>query len=198
MGGLLVVLSGPSGAGKGTIVKELMQDESYALSISVTTRAPRIGEENGREYFFISHEEYNALLAQEDLLENAEYVGNMYGTPRKYVIDQVNNGKVVILEIEAVGAFQVKEKFEDAVLIFLAPPSLAELEKRLIMRNTDDSAVIQKRLKRALEEIELVDNYDYLVINNTVETAVGQIKAVVAAEQLKPKRCKELLKNFEK
>jgi len=196
MEGLLVVVSGPSGAGKGTVVKELMQDSNYSLSVSVTTRQPRKGEENGREYFFITRDEYMALLADDSLLENAEYVGNLYGTPRKYVAEQVAAGKVVILEIEAVGALQVKEKYPDAVLIFLMPPSLCELEKRLVGRNTDNLPAIQGRLKRALEEVELVDKYDYLVVNDTVPLAVEKINTIVAAELLKPNRCDVIIKNF--
>jgi len=198
MQGLLVVVSGPSGAGKGTVVKQLVQDSNYALSVSVTTRQPRKGEENGREYFFITQDEYQTLLAEDNLLEGAEYVGNFYGTPRKYVIEQIAAGKVVILEIEAIGALQVKEKFPDAVLIFLIPPSLSQLESRLIGRKTDDATIIQRRLKRAMEELELVNNYDYLVVNDTVLLAVERINTIVAAELLKPHRCDELVKNFAK
>jgi len=194
--GLLVVVSGPSGAGKGTVVKELITNSNYALSVSVTTRQPRKGEENGREYFFITKDEYHALLAEDNLLETAEYVGNFYGTPRKYATEQIAIGKTVLLEIEAVGALQVKEKFPDAVLIFLIPPSLGELENRLVGRNTDDATVIKRRLKRALEEVELVENYDYLVVNDSVPLAVERINTIVAAELLKPQRCDRLIKNF--
>lgn len=196
MEGLLIVVSGPSGAGKGTVVKELVANVNYALSISVTTRQPRKGEENGREYFFITRDEYQTLLAEDNLLENAEYVGNFYGTPRKYVLEQIAAGKTVLLEIEAVGALQVKAKFPDAVLIFLMPPSLDELEKRLVGRNTDDPTAIEHRLIRATEEVQLVGNYDYLVVNDSVPLAIERINTIVAAELLKPQRCDKLIKNF--
>ena len=186
--GLLIVLSGPSGAGKGTVVKELTKHEKYALSISVTTRNPRKGEIHGREYFFISEKEYQDLEAQGELLEGAQYVNNCYGTPRQYVTQQIAQGKTVILEIEALGAFQVKEKFPEAVLIFIIPPTQAVLKARLVGRNTEDLAAIDKRMARAMEELDLACRYDYLVVNHTIPNAVADIDAIVVAELLKTHR----------
>jgi len=189
-------MSGPSGAGKGTVVKQLMLENDYALSISVTTRLPRVDEAHGKEYFFVTKDKFDNMLEEDNLLEHAEFVGNYYGTPRKYVEEQISQAKVVILEIEVVGALQVKEKFPDAVLIFLIPPSLDELEQRLVGRNTEDAAVIRSRLKKALEELTLVDNYDYLVVNDSVALAVEKVNAIVVAERLKPTRCKAEIHNF--
>jgi len=194
MEGLLIIVSGPSGAGKGTVVKKLIPN--YALSISVTTRKPRISEQDGREYFFVTKEEFSKMLEDDNLLEHAEYVGNYYGTPRKYVEDQISQGKVVILEIEVVGALQVKEKFPDAVLVFLIPPTLDELEQRLAGRKTEDAAEMRGRLDKALKELELVDNYDYLVINDSVSLAANRINAIVTAERLKPTRCRAEIRDF--
>ena len=192
----MVIMSGPSGAGKGTVVKQLMLENDYALSISVTTRLPRVDEAHGKEYFFVTKDKFDNMLEEDNLLEHAEFVGNYYGTPRKYVEEQISQAKVVILEIEVVGALQVKEKFPDAVLIFLIPPSLDELEQRLVGRNTEDAAVIRSRLKKALEELTLVDNYDYLVVNDSVALAVEKVNAIVVAERLKPTRCKAEIHNF--
>ena len=193
MCGLLVVISGPSGAGKGTVVKQLTQEEGFAFSVSVTTRSPRTGEACGLDYFFVTNEEFAKLQADNNLLEHAEYVGNYYGTPRKYVDDQIANGKVVLLDIEVVGALQVKEQFPDAVLIFLIPPTLAELERRLTGRKTEDAPTVELRLKKAMEELSLVNSYDYLVVNDDVTAAADKIKAIVTAEQLKPIRRKAVI-----
>ena len=196
MEGLLVIISGPSGSGKGTVVKQLQPSKGYALSVSVTTRTPRAGEVNGHDYFFTSEEEFHKMRGENGLLEHAVYVGNYYGTPRHYVEEQIAIGKVVVLEIEVYGALQVKEKFPEAVLIFLIPPSLSELERRLIGRNTEDAVTIKARLKKALEEIPLVSRYNYLVVNEEVSEAVAHIDAIVTAERMHPKRCKKILDNF--
>ena len=191
MPGILLIVSGPSGAGKGTVVKELVKDTAYALSISATTRAPRTGEEHGREYYFISRTQFEEFIDGKDgnnLLEYAEYAGNYYGTPHNYVLQQVQDGKVVVLEIDVVGGLQVKAKYPDAVLVFLAPPSLKELERRLVSRGTEDAQTIARRLSIAEGEMERAQGYDYFVINDMVENAVANINAIVIAEQLRPAR----------
>jgi len=194
--GLLVVISGPSGAGKGTVVKELLKEHNYTFSVSATTRLPRTGEADGREYFFVTKEDFIKLLTEDALLEHAEYVNNYYGTPRKYVEEQINSGKVVVLDIEVVGALQVKEKFPDAILVFLLPPTLEELSRRLNSRNTEDAAVIQQRLQKSKEELTLVEHYNYIVVNDEVYLAVDKIKAIVTAERLKPARSKTEIEKF--
>ena len=193
---MLVIISGPSGSGKGTVVKRLDPAIGYAVSISVTTRKPRDGEVDGRDYFFITEEDFVRMRSENALLEHFAYVGNYYGTPRHYVEKQIVEGKVVVLEIEVNGALQVKEKFPEAVLVFLMPPTFTELQQRLINRATEDSVTIEARLKRTLEEIPLIDRYDYLVINDKIRDAVAKIDAIVAAERLKPKRNKQTVKDF--
>jgi len=196
MKGMLVIISGPSGSGKGTVVKQLNPVNGYALSISVTTRKPREGEQNGRDYFFTSEEDFHKLRHENALLEHAVYVGNYYGTPRKYVEEQIEKGKVVVLEIEVYGALQVKDKFPSAILIFLMPPSLPELARRLKNRGTEDAVTIEARLKKALEEIPLVDRYNYLVINDIIPDAVAKIDAIVAAERMRPVRSAAAIECF--
>ena len=186
--GMLVIISGPSGSGKGTVVKRLDAAANYALSISVTTRPPREDEVDGRDYFFCTVEEFTAKRDAGELLEHALFCGNYYGTPRTYVSEQIDKGKAVVLEIDVNGALQVKDKFPDAVLIFLIPPTMRELEKRLINRNTEDRESIEDRLRRAHEEMQLIDKYDYLVVNDKVEEAVNGINTIVNAESLKPFR----------
>ncbi|MCL2698934.1 MAG: guanylate kinase [Defluviitaleaceae bacterium] len=189
--GMLIIISGPSGSGKGTVVKRLGKAANYALSISMTTRTPREGELHGRDYFFCTEEEFHAKRQAGELLEHALFVGNFYGTPRPYVEEQVEKGKAVVLEIEVNGALQVKDKFPEAVLIFLMPPTMQILEQRLIARNTEDKETIEDRLRRAREEVRLIDKYDYLVINDKVEDAENDINTIVNAEYLKPFRHKE-------
>ncbi len=194
--GMLVVISGPSGSGKGTVVKKLNPEDGYALSISMTTREPRAGELDGRDYFFTTRENFQNIRSQDGFLEHAEFVGNMYGTPKSYVEEQISLGKTVILEIDVNGALQVKERFNNCVLIFLMPPSSEELEKRLIGRNSEDEATIKRRLMRAKDEIQVIDKYDYLVINDTVEKAVKSINIIVAAEFMRPGRSQEEISYF--
>lgn len=194
--GMLVIISGPSGSGKGTVVNELKNNDSYALSISLTTRAKRSNEIDGVSYFFCTPEEFERKRDNDELLEHASFVGNYYGTPRSYVEEQIELGKTVVLEIEVNGALQVKEKFPEAVLIFLIPPTSEELAQRLIKRNTEPSVTIEDRLRRAGEEIKLIDRYDYLVVNNSVDEAVCDIQNIVNAERLKPYRCKNIIQHF--
>ena len=182
--GILVVASGFSGAGKGTIMKKLMseQGEDYALSISATTRAPREGEEHGREYFFITTEEFEAMIENDELVEYAKYVSNYYGTPRAYVEEQLRVGKNVILEIEIQGALKIKEKFPETVLMFITAPSADELKNRLIGRGTETQDVIDARLSRAYEESLGVENYDYLVVNDDLEECVALVNEIICKE----------------
>jgi len=196
MKGLLVVLSGPSGSGKGTVVDQLTAKDGYSLSVSITTRKPRKGEVDGRNYFFATRQEFELLMATNALLEHAEYINNYYGTPRKYVNEQIASGEVVILEIEVMGALQVKEVFPDALLIFMMPPTLAELRRRLTDRNTEDPATIESRLEKAKEEVAMVDNYDYIVINDTVDAAVRQVEEIIAVERSRPTNCVSVVNHF--
>ncbi len=194
--GVLLIISGPSGAGKGTVVEALCKEYEFSLSISATTREPRAYEENGVHYFFHTREEFKKMQEEKELLEWAEFCGNFYGTPKNYVIEQLNQGKNVILEIEVQGALQVKDIYSEGVLIFLMPPTLKELESRLLNRDTETKDVIDTRLKRASEEIELLEKYDYIVINETIEKATQDIDAIVRTEQMRSVRNMELKKTF--
>ena len=181
--GKLLVISGPSGAGKSTVVfKAIEGRDDICFSTSVTTRAPRPGEVDGREYFFVKLERFLEMIKKNELLEHAEYVTNRYGTPRDYVQQRLNEGKNVVLDIEIQGARQVRRKMPEAVLIFIAPPSLEELERRLRGRATDTEDAIQGRLKRARQEYQEADFYDYLIINDDVEKAAAQLNAIIEAE----------------
>lgn len=179
--GLLIVISGFSGSGKGTIMKELIAryPEEYALSISATTRGPREGEEDGREYFFKTKEEFLSMIEKGELLEYAQYVENYYGTPKAYVQEQLDAKKNVILEIEIQGALKVKERFPETELIFLTPPSATELKERLVGRGTETMEVIEGRMKRAVEEAEYIDRYDHLIINDELERCVEEVHRVI-------------------
>jgi len=196
MKGMLVIISGPSGSGKGTVVKSLDPMRDYALSVSVTTRSPRNGETDGKDYFFRTPEEFIYMRDNHQLLEHAVYCNHYYGTPRHYVEKQICDGKAVVLEIEVNGALQVREKFGEAVLIFLMPPTLDDLYKRLVRRNTEDVDTIEDRVRRAHEEIKLISKYDYLVINDTVAEAVNRINTIVEAESLKPIRNQDAIIHF--
>ena len=180
----LFVLSGPSGTGKGTVCKEVLrQTDHMVLSISATTRRPRAGEVDGKDYFFLTPEAFLSMEEQDELLEYAQFSENFYGTPRKYVESSLEEGNHVLLEIEVQGAMQVKKKMPEAVLIFLYPPSMEELEKRLRERGTDDDASIRRRLERAKEELKMLSAYDYAVENDRVEWATEKICAIIRAEQ---------------
>lgn len=186
--GVLSVISGFSGVGKGTIVKKLVAEEDYALSISATSRAPREGEVHGREYFFLTRDEFHSMIESDGLIEWAEYVNNFYGTPREYVEERLAEGKDVILEIEPQGALKIKEKYPEAVLIFIVPPNAKELEKRLIGRGTEEADTIKMRLKRAAEETEYIDNYEYIVVNDNLDDAVRDIHHIIQAASHKKDR----------
>ncbi|MCR5468166.1 MAG: guanylate kinase [Lachnospiraceae bacterium] len=185
--GNLIIVSGFSGAGKGTIMKRLVEKypDSYALSVSATSRSPRPGEEEGREYFFKTKEEFEKMIADDDLLEHACYVGNYYGTPKKYVFDKMEAGIDVILEIEIQGAMQVKKMYPDSLLMFVSTPDAQTLRERLSGRGTETEEVIKNRLCRACEEAMGVENYDYLVINDDLETAVESVHAIAQNERFR-------------
>ena len=181
--GILIVVSGFSGAGKGTIMKEIMRRyDNYALSISATTRKPRPGEEDGREYFFKTVEEFEKMIAKDELIEYARYVDNYYGTPRAYVEEQLEAGKDVILEIEIQGALKVKEKFPQTLLLFVTPPTAGELRERLRGRGTETEDVIDFRMNRAKEEALGMDRYDYLLINDMVDECVEEMHQIIRGE----------------
>ena len=182
--GILIVLSGFSGSGKGTIMKELMKkySEQYALSISATTRSPRPGETDGVEYFFKTKEQFEKMIADDELIEYAKYVDNYYGTPKAYVEEQLAAGKDVILEIEIQGALKVKEKFPDTLLMFVTPPSAEELKNRLVGRGTETLDVIESRMDRACEEAEGMDRYDYLIVNDDLDTCVEEVHQIIRGE----------------
>ena len=178
--GVLLIVSGLSGAGKGTICKRIMEKyPDYELSISATTRDPRPGEVDGREYFFITKEEFEDRIKNGQFLEYAKYVDNYYGTPKDWVLAQMDQGKNVILEIELQGAFQVRDQIPEAVLIFIMPPDMEELERRLRGRGSETEEQIKKRLLRAMEEIEYVDQYDYVIVNEEVEKSVEMLHTIV-------------------
>ena len=187
--GKTFIISGPSGVGKSTVLQKVLQgrDDLY-FSISATTRAPRKGEINGVHYHFISVEQFRGMIQEEAFLEYAEYVGNYYGTPLAYVNETLDKGLDVFLEIEVQGALQVKKKVPDAVFIFLTPPDLNELEDRLVGRGTDSEEVIAQRIERAREEIALMSEYDYTIVNDEVSLAAERVKRVVEAEHFRVER----------
>ena len=195
--GVLMVLSGFSGAGKGTLVKELLRKyDEYALSISMTTRAPRPGERDGVEYFFTSREKFEETIVQNGLIEYALYCGNYYGTPRAYVEDQLAAGKNVILEIEIQGALKIKEKYPESLLVFVTPPSAEELKRRLEGRGTESAEVIAQRLARATEESEGIEAYDYIIVNDKLEECVEELHRLVEASRRAPVRCQKFIKEI--
>lgn len=188
--GLLIVFSGPSGVGKGTVRQEIFStpDHKFEYSVSMTTRAQRPGEVDGKDYFFRSREEFEELIRNGQMLEYAEYVGNYYGTPLTYVNETLDKGIDVFLEIEVQGALQVKKKVPDAVFIFLTPPDLNELQERLVGRGTDSEEVIAKRIERAREEIALMSEYDYAIVNDEAPLAAERVKRVIEAEHFRVDR----------
>ena len=192
--GILIVVSGFSGAGKGTLMKALLNKyDNYALSISATTRNPREGEVDGREYFFKTGEEFEKMIAKDELIEYAKYVNNYYGTPRAYVEEQLEAGKDVILEIEIQGALKVKDKFPETLLLFVTPPSVDVLRGRLIGRGTETMEVIESRMRRAAEEAEGMEAYDYLIINDDLEVCVREMHRIIVGEHRRTIRNKEFM-----
>ena len=184
--GILLVLSGPSGAGKGTICKALLEKRpDMAYSVSCTTRQPRTGEVDGKNYFFKTREEFETMIKNDGFLEHAEVYGNYYGTPKAYVIDQLAQGKDIVLEIDPQGALQVKKNFPNGVFVFIVPPSLDELSKRIYNRGTDSVDVIKRRLSAATSELAYASKYDYLVVNDEVEKATNKVSSIVSTEHLK-------------
>lgn len=188
--GMLIVLSGPSGVGKGTVRKAIFDQpgNDFQYSISMTTRKPRPGEVNGKDYFFVSKEEFEQKIQAGEMLEYAKYADNYYGTPLKWINDTLDAGKDVFLEIEVNGAMQVRSKSPNGVFIFLTPPDLMELKQRLIHRGTDSMEVINKRIKKAFGEIEMMQNYDYAVVNDEVPNAVEKVKEIIRSERLRVRR----------
>lgn len=204
--GILIVVSGFAGAGKGTLMKKLLSTyDNYALSVSMTTRAPRKGETHGVEYFFTDKEHFEEVIAGNGLIEYASYCGNYYGTPKAYVEEMLEAGRDVILEIEIQGALKIRKQFPESLLLFVTPPNAGELERRLRGRNTETEDVIQKRLARAYEESQGMDAYDYIVVNDDLDACVGEIHRIVDAARKVPirksafiKEIREELKGFAK
>ena len=188
--GILLVLSGFSGSGKGTVVKEVMKkySDKYALSISATSRKPRPGETDGIEYFFKTREEFEEMIAKDELVEYAQYVENYYGTPKAYVEEQLAAGKDVILEIEIQGALKIKKKFPDTLLLFMTPPSADELKNRLVGRGTESMDVVESRLARAVEEAQGIEEYDYLIVNDDLDECVERFHHIVSNEHYRVSR----------
>ena len=197
--GSLVVVSGFSGAGKGTLMKNLLAKyNNYALSISCTTRKPREGELDGREYFFKTKEEFEEMIKKDELVEYARYVDNYYGTPKEFVRSQLDAGKDVLLEIEIQGALKIKEKFPDAVLVFITPPSGEELKSRLIGRGTESPEVVEKRLQRAVQESEGVEAYDYILINDDIDTCTEKLHNLIRAQHERAAQHIDIIENVRK
>lgn len=189
--GVLTVVSGFSGAGKGTLMKALVEKYQYGLSVSATTRSPREGEKDGREYFFLSKEKFEQMIEHDEFIEWAKYVDNYYGTPKAYVEEQLAKGKDVILEIEIQGALQVRDIFPDVLLVFVTPPSAIELRNRLVNRGTEDLAIIDKRMSRAVEESEFMDQYDEIAINDKLEVCVEELHQLIEKEGVRQNTTKE-------
>lgn len=195
--GLLFIVSGFSGAGKGTIVKAFLdRNPDVELSISATTRECRVGEVPGEHYYYISTEEFEEMIKAGDMFEHAKYVGNYYGTPKSFVMKKLDEGKDVILEIEMQGALQVKEMYKEAIMIFVVPPKASDLKDRLVHRNTETMEVINNRLKRSYEETDLMKYYDYLLINDNLDDAVTIFEGIRLAEKTKYKRYLHLNDKF--
>lgn len=192
--GQLIVLSGPSGVGKSTVISELLSERTdIHFSVSFTTRAPRAGEENGVNYNFVDRAEFERMIANGELLEHAEYVGNYYGTSMKVIQDKLDQGVDVLLDIEVQGAAKVRARCPQAVLIFIIPPSFEELSRRLHGRQTDDEDVIEGRLRKAREEYQEIGNYDYLVVNDKVQDAAAEIGAILLAEDCRVRNRRHLV-----
>lgn len=197
-GGFLLVLSGPSGSGKGTVSEALMKNnDDIIFSTSVTTRTPRPGEVNGENYFFATREEFEEMVEKDELLEHAFVHTNYYGTPKKFVFDEIEKGEIVLLEIDVQGALQIKEKYKEAVFIFLIPPTMDELRSRLVKRDTETEDEIETRYRNAFRELDFVGEYDYFVINDVIDNAVKDIETIIEAEKLRVKRHKNIKKEVQ-
>lgn len=197
--GILLVVSGFSGAGKGTLMKSLIETyDNYALSISMTTRKPREGEENGKAYFFVEESDFLQKIKEEKVIEYASYCGNYYGTPKEYVEEMLEQGKDVILEIEIQGALKVKKAYPDALLLFVMPPSAKELKRRLVGRGTETEEVIRQRMLRAVEEAEGIEAYDYILINDKLDECVKELHNLVTAAHNTPDRNQEFINHIRK
>jgi guanylate kinase len=195
--GILVVVSGFSGAGKGTLLKKLIAEhENYALSVSMTTRSKREGEVDGRDYHFVSRDEFEERIAAAGFVEHATYVGNYYGTPTDYMEKMLAVGKNVLLEIEIQGALQVKKKCPEALLLFITPPNVTELKRRLIKRGTESEEVVRKRLHRACEEVDGVEEYDFIVINDDLDECVRDLHGIITAARFAPTRIKDFIQTI--
>ncbi|CDM69083.1 Guanylate kinase [Clostridium bornimense] len=193
--GLLIVISGPSGAGKGTICKALVEKKDYYISVSATTRNPRAGEIDGKSYYFLTREDFIKKIESGDFLEHAEVHGNLYGTPKSSVLEKLDEGKDVILEIDIQGALKVKETYPDGVFIFILPPSMEELKKRLIGRGSETPESLLTRFNTAFKEINYISKYNYAVVNDEVNVAVEKIEGILLAERCRVDRVKEIMLN---
>ena len=195
--GVLAVVSGFSGAGKGTLIRTLLAGyQNYALSVSATTRSPRPGEADGREYFFRTNEEFERMIEKGELLEYARYVDHYYGTPKAYVLTNLEAGRDVLLEIEIQGALAIRERFPEAVLLFVTAPDAAQLKKRLTGRGTEDMAVIEKRLRRAAEEADGIEQYDYILVNDEVESCAMRMHGLIQAAHARVGNHLEFIRNM--
>lgn len=197
--GFLLVLSGPSGVGKGTVSEALMKSsDDIVFSTSLTTRSPRPNEVDGENYYFVSRDEFEEMIENDELLEYAKVHDNYYATPKDFVFEEIEKGEIVLLEIDVQGALQVKKRYKNAIFIFLLPPNMGELRGRIEKRGTEEKDVIDLRFNNAFKELDFVGEYDYFVVNDTVEQAVADIKNIIAAERLRVKRYKDIKKNVTK
>ena len=197
--GILIVVSGFAGTGKGTLMKLLVErNEHLKLSVSMTTRSPRPGEEEGVSYFFVTREEFEKNIQENGFVEHAEYVGNYYGTPRSYVEKQLAEGNDVVLEIEIQGAMKIKRDYPDALLVYVLPPSVEELHHRLLARGTEEPEVIERRLKRAAEESEGIESYDYVVVNDDLETCYEELLGVIRSAHFAAFRNEDFIRKIRK